>query len=51
MIASISNWEMSMNKIEFSVSEWRKYLWFAEKKIKNLDDVLDKQRENFIPQD
>lgn len=41
-----------MNKTEFSVFESRKYyLWFAEKKIKNLDDVLDKEREIFMPQD
>lgn len=44
MIASISNWEMSVNKTEFSVFELRRHLWFAEKKKNNLDDVLDKQR-------
>jgi len=43
MIASISNWDMSVNKIDFSVFESRKYLWFAEK-MNNPDDALDKQR-------
>lgn len=36
---------MSVNKIEFSVFESVKYLWFAEKNQKNNpDDMLDKQR-------
>lgn len=43
---------MSVNKVEFSVFESMKYLWFAEKKTPktNADDMLDKQRKN-IPQD
>lgn len=32
MICWISNWEMGMNKVEFSVLESMKYLWFTEKK-------------------